>query len=640
LTTTSADRSRRASPLAIVEGFVPWIVYWILIGSVSFRTAVLVAFALSLALNALSWVRGSRPKTLEIGTAVVFLILTVITFATNDHFLERWIQPLSNFGLFAVALGSVLVGRPFTLEYAREAVDEETARLPGFVYINRVITLVWVAAFAVMTIASFVPPIVEGDSTIKEGGSTLSILGYWVVPFTVLGLAGIFSSKFPDWFTRGMARLDAEADAPPAGAPVTLERIDEPRAGDLELSVEPRRALADEPWTVTVTGAPPGEPVEVETETVDMAGRAWRAAATLRADDRGTATPEDPMALLWDMTPADGEPPDLFVAPPEAMAVNVRARVNGTSVGVTAARLGGEPGLRVSEIHDDRVTARLFLPPRPGTHPAVAVFHGSEGGLDSQSGLAALLASHGFAAMVIAFSGAEGLPDHVVEVPLERFADGIRRLAAHPEVAAERVGAMAISKGSEGLLAAAARIGDLPLRGVVAVSPSSRTWQGIGEHGPEPDRSSWTLRGEPLPFAPIAGDALMPELLRNVALERLDRRRHRPTLLHLAVGYDLGAAAPKGSSIEAERIAAPLLLLAGEADELWPSSAMAAELAARREGRDGDDSVAYPDAGHLLRFPYQPTAGLWTSGVAFGGTAPGLAAAQADLGPRVLAFLR
>src|SRR5829696_1214658 len=137
---------------------------------------------------------------------------------------------------------------------------------------------------------------------------------------------------------------------------------------------------------------------------------------------------------------------------------------------------------------------------------------------------------------------------------------------------------MAISKGSDGLLAAASRISDLPLRAIVAVSPSSRTWQAIGENGPAPGRSSWTLAGASLPFAPLDGDTLMPQMLRNVAFARLDRRRHRPTLLHLGVAYDLAARGPGDAVIEVERIDAALLLLA-------PSAPMADEIAARRVGR-------------------------------------------------------
>src|SRR3954451_13379614 len=183
----------------VFAGFAPWIVYWILIGSVSFRTAVLIAFLLSLIVTVQSLVRGGKPKLLEVGGTIAFAILVVITFASNDHFLERWIQPLTNASLFAIALVSVLIGKPFTMQYAVESVTPEEAAKPGFKYINTIITWVWVVAFGIMTVASIFPPAIEGDATIHEGGDTLSIVGYWVVPFTALGLAAIFSAKFPDW---------------------------------------------------------------------------------------------------------------------------------------------------------------------------------------------------------------------------------------------------------------------------------------------------------------------------------------------------------------------------------------------------------------------------------------------------------
>src|SRR3954451_21357735 len=128
----------------VFAGFAPWIVYWILIGSVSFRTAVLIAFLLSLIVTVQSLVRGSTPKLLEVGGTIAFAILVVVTFATDDHFLEQWIQPLTNASLFAIALGSVLIGKPFTLQYAEEAVEPDVAAKPGFVYINTIITWVWV----------------------------------------------------------------------------------------------------------------------------------------------------------------------------------------------------------------------------------------------------------------------------------------------------------------------------------------------------------------------------------------------------------------------------------------------------------------------------------------------------------------
>ena len=52
-------------------------------------------------------------------------------------------------GLLAIVLVSLAIGRPFTLQYARERVPEPIWALPVFFTTNRRITVVWAAAFAV-----------------------------------------------------------------------------------------------------------------------------------------------------------------------------------------------------------------------------------------------------------------------------------------------------------------------------------------------------------------------------------------------------------------------------------------------------------------------------------------------------------
>ena len=65
--------------MSIFSGLAPWIVYWILVGNVAFRTAVLIAFGASIVVFAHTIANGQRPKVLEIGSMVVFAIVTVIT---------------------------------------------------------------------------------------------------------------------------------------------------------------------------------------------------------------------------------------------------------------------------------------------------------------------------------------------------------------------------------------------------------------------------------------------------------------------------------------------------------------------------------------------------------------------------------
>ena len=48
-------------------------------------------------------------------------------------------------GMLAIALVSLAIRFPFTLQYAREMVDAETAALPGFLKANYIITWAWTA---------------------------------------------------------------------------------------------------------------------------------------------------------------------------------------------------------------------------------------------------------------------------------------------------------------------------------------------------------------------------------------------------------------------------------------------------------------------------------------------------------------
>jgi hypothetical protein len=103
-------------------GFLPWIVYWILVGNVGFETSILVALGVAVAVNIATYARTRSLKLFEAGAIVIFLILLIVSLAGEDDFLERWIQPLSNLGILVLALATVVAGRPFTLEYARDSV--------------------------------------------------------------------------------------------------------------------------------------------------------------------------------------------------------------------------------------------------------------------------------------------------------------------------------------------------------------------------------------------------------------------------------------------------------------------------------------------------------------------------------------
>ena len=184
-------------------GFAPWIVYWVLVGNVPFETAVLVALAVAVASFVIGRIKGTPGRTLEIGAIGTFLVLAVLTFTVSQTFMEQWMQPLSNAGIFLVALTSMLIGRPFVREFAAVDQPEEVVKGEVFKRITTLLTWIWIAAFAGMTVSSAIPPIVYGDATILDTKTPLSFICYWVIPFTLLGLAALASRVLPERMTPG-----------------------------------------------------------------------------------------------------------------------------------------------------------------------------------------------------------------------------------------------------------------------------------------------------------------------------------------------------------------------------------------------------------------------------------------------------
>ncbi|OBF25184.1 hypothetical protein [Mycobacterium kubicae] len=196
--------------MGMLFGFAPWIVYWILVGNVPFATAVGIALLISLAAFAVGRATGKPGRTLEIGGVATFVVLTVLTFALSESFMERWIQPLSNLGIFLVAFVGVLIDKPFVREFAAAEHPPDIVKTALFQRITKTLTWVWVAAFAGMTVSSAIPPLVQGDATILDTKTPLSFVCYWVIPFTLLGLAALASRYLPDRMLVGIDDLERE----------------------------------------------------------------------------------------------------------------------------------------------------------------------------------------------------------------------------------------------------------------------------------------------------------------------------------------------------------------------------------------------------------------------------------------------
>jgi hypothetical protein len=280
----------------------------------------------------------------------------------------------------------------------------------------------------------------------------------------------------------------------------------------------------------------------------------------------------------------------------------------------------GDPGPDGRRIDADGVFGNFFAAKAPGRRPAILLIGGSEGGLQAgNGGIIGGLTGAGYDVLYVCYFGCPGTPDHLASVPLETFDRALAWLGAQPGIDARRVGVVGGSKGAEAALLAAARHPEL--RVVVVGMPSSVAWPAITASAtPAP---SWTLGGAPVAFLPYAIAAFAKRGIFGLYDGALPTEPQHPDAV-----------------IPVERITAPLLLVCGEADTLWPSCKMADEIAARRaaHGKPAPTILRYPDAGHGVFGPPPPTP---TPALAqLGGTPAGNAAARAAGWPKVLAFLK
>jgi hypothetical protein len=185
-------------------GFAPWIVYWVLVGNVPFKAAVVVSLAIAIAGFAIGRATGKPGRTLEIGSIATFSVLAVLIFALSESQIQRWLQPIGNAGIFLVALISVLIGEPFVREFAAAEQPADVVRTDLFEQMARLLTWIWVATFGAMTVSSAIPPILDGNVSLRDTKTPLSFVFFWIIPFSLFGVAALASRFVPDRMLAGI----------------------------------------------------------------------------------------------------------------------------------------------------------------------------------------------------------------------------------------------------------------------------------------------------------------------------------------------------------------------------------------------------------------------------------------------------
>ena len=394
--------------------------------------------------------------------------------------------------------------------------------------------------------------------------------------------------------------------------------------------------LVDSPSGFVVEGCRPGEPLEIAaalsiggmcfaSEAVFAAGNEGTVDTGLDAPTSGSYLGADAFGLLWSGRAVGAA--SAAADAPATVELEVVAGDSHTRTAVTRTWLS--KGATLTPIHAEGVHGLYARPAGEGPFPSVVAFGGSGGGLMGASMWAPLLASHGIATLAIAYFGLPGLPAELVGIEVEVVERAVRWLRARPETLTP-VGVMGASRGSELALWSAVLLDDVA--SVVAFAPSGVSWPGFGAHGPV-DAPAWTFRGEALPFPRIEerpdGPPTEPFALRPIFERAL-----------------LDAASTEAATIPVEQAQGPILLVSGEADDMWPSAQMAEIIVARASSATSVEHLRYTGAGHTCGGPPGMPSGTSVRHpvdggfYAFGGSETANAAARAEAWPRVIEHLR
>jgi hypothetical protein len=132
----------------------PYAAFTLLMLAGSPVASLLAAAAICLLVIGVDVFRGRSVKLLGAGSAILFASLGGCLTLIDPGLSPSALKLAVDCGMLAIALLSLAIRFPFTLQYAREVVDAQTADLPGFLTANYIITVVWALAFLLMLMAN------------------------------------------------------------------------------------------------------------------------------------------------------------------------------------------------------------------------------------------------------------------------------------------------------------------------------------------------------------------------------------------------------------------------------------------------------------------------------------------------------
>jgi hypothetical protein len=139
---------------ALLLAFAPFIAFAVLDRLFGSLEGLWAGAAVSMALLVRDWLlAGRQPKLLELGSFILFVALSTYTWLARPDWSVIAVRLVVDSGLLLIVIASLLFGRPFSMQYAREQVPMEYWGSKEFRKTNYVISGAWALAFFVMVLS-------------------------------------------------------------------------------------------------------------------------------------------------------------------------------------------------------------------------------------------------------------------------------------------------------------------------------------------------------------------------------------------------------------------------------------------------------------------------------------------------------
>lgn len=376
-----------------------------------------------------------------------------------------------------------------------------------------------------------------------------------------------------------------------------------------EIKINPKNAVYGTPFTIFISGLNPGEEVQLKAISTDQMGVTWESSAFFKTNDqgvvnldqqapiRGDYNKKDKLGLLWSLKPVNSKRELTRYNYNRDKGLTISFTLTdskGKTTNQELARYYEDPENKLSMIKLDEagVKGTLYSPNTGKKYPGIILLGGSSGG--SVDWLAKAIAYHGFSVLDIPYFNYPGLPEKLVNIPIEYFESAIRWIKLQESVKPGNIGLVGGSRGGELALLLGSLYNEFSV--IIGWVPAAHLWQGEEYTMLVP---SWTLKGKPLPFL---GEAMSGEDLNKLYSGEITSFRE----YFFRSLKNLNRSLINRATIKVENIKAPILLISGKEDQTWPSTEFSEMVIKRLQANHFNyeyKHVAAENAGHHVFLP-------------------------------------